>query len=507
MSQITYRANLSAKSFPFISENFGRSIIVPQYDQNYSRQVVSQEDVDQDVGIPQLYYGHNIMPHAQGVQSIGYTSILPEVSGVTNFTTIFLLRDGSDNKIFLGITTTGDFYVSDGTGAPWVFKQSTVADKLITVAYVSGVTYIYVENTGCYKYNFSTGAFVSVTLSGLTAANITGITYSAGYLVAWTKSTVAWSSTIDPTDFVQSLTTGAGGGAVESARGAINYCVPHNLGFIVGTADNCIAALYQQNTRYPFQFREIVGSGGMTSLELVATDANSSNLYAYTTSGLQSISTTQTQTIYPEITDFISGRYFEDFDDTTKSFSTVVLNAPMQKKISVVADRYLVVSYGISELTHAIVYDFILKRFGKVKLTHVECFTYHLAASGIKEIPRQSLAFLTKAGAVSVVDFSIASPTLNGTAILGKYQFVRPRLLQLDTISVESSRQSQSFNLTVMTALDGKNTVNSTPYLSYSSGLVREYSCREIGKNISLLFQGGFILDSLILQFNIDGKR
>lgn len=507
MSQVTYRANLSAKSFPFISENFGRSIIVAQYDQNFSRAVTAEEDSDQDIGIPQVYYCHNVMPHAQGLQSIGYTSILPEVSGVSNFNQIFLIRDGSDNKIYLGITASGAFYVSDGTGAPWVYKTTIAANKLVTVAYVSGTTYIYVANNGCYKYNFSTGVFVSVTLTAITPTNVTGITYSAGYLIVWNTGAIYWSSTSDPTDFTPSLLTGAGGGAVESARGAINYCVPHNLGFIVGTADNCIAALFQQNTRYPFQFREIVSSGGMTSLDLVATDANSSNLYAYTTSGLQSISTTQTQTVYPEITDFISGRYFEDFDDATKSFNTIVLSAAMQKKVAVVADRYLVISYGVSSLTHAIVYDFILKRYGKLKLDHVQCFTYHLAASGILETPRQSLAFLKANGAVVVIDFAIASPTLNGTMILGKYQFVRQRLLQLDQITLESVRSSQTFDLTVMTALDGKNTVNSTPTLTYSSGLTREYGCREIGKNISLLFQGGFILDSLLLQFNIHAKR
>lgn len=506
MSQVTYRANLSAKSFPFVSENFGRSIIVAQYDQNFSRAVTAEEDSDQDIGIPQLYYCHNVMPHAQGLQSIGYTSILPSVPGREDFTQIFLLRDGADNKIYLGVTELGEFYVSDGTGAPWIYKTIVGADKLVTVAYVSGISYIYVSNTGCYKYDFGLTAFVSVTLTGLPSL-ATGVTYSAGYLIAWTKSAIYWSSTIDPTDFTPSLLTGAGGGAVESARGAINYCVPHNLGFIVGTADNCIAALFQQNTRYPFQFREIVSSGGMTSLDLVATDANSSNLYAYTTSGLQSISTTQTQTVYPEITDFISGRYFEDFDDTTKSFNTEVLSAAMQKKVAVVADRYLVISYGVSSLTHAIVYDFILKRYGKLKLDHVQCFTYHLAASGILETPRQSLAFLKANGSVVVVDFSIASPSLNGTMILGKYQFVRQRLLQLDQITLESVRANQEFELTVMTSLDGKNTVNVTPTLMYSSGLTREYGCREIGKNISLLFQGGFILDSLVLQFNIHAKR
>jgi hypothetical protein len=506
MAQITYRANLSAKSFPFVSENFGRSVIVSGQDQNFVRQVVASEDQDKDIGIPQLYYCHNVMPNAQGWQSIGYTQILP-TSGVNNFISIFLIRDGSDNKAFLGITATGDFYISDGTGAPWMYKQAGVAGKLVTVAYVAGVTYIYTANTGCYKYNWGTGLFVAVTLTSLTAANVVGITYSAGYLIAWTTSTVAWSSTLDPTDFTPSLTTGAGGGAVESARGAINYCVPHTLGFIVGTADNCVAALYQNNVRYPFQFREIVNSGGMTSLDLVTWDANSSGLYAYTTSGLQLISTSQTQTIYPEVTDFISGRYFEDYDDGTNTFSTTVLSTAMKKRISVISDRYLVISYGVSELTHALVYDIILKRYGKLKITHIQAFTYHLAAAGILETPKQSCGFLKKDGSVVVVDFSIGSPNLSGTMILGKYQYVRSRAMQLDQIFLESIRATQNFTLSVLASLDGKNNTLSVPDLTYSAGLVREYSTRAVGLNLSLLFQGGFVLDSLVLQFNVHGKR
>lgn len=510
MAQVTYRANVAAKSFPFVSENFGRSVIVPQYDQNYSKVLAAAGDLDQDVGIPQLYYCHNVMPHEQGWQSIGYTPILPAISGMTDFLDIWLLRDVNDNKAFLGITNSGAVYVSDGTGAPWVYKTNWTAGKLITTAYVGGITYIYVQGSGCYKYDFSTASFVSVTLTlpgTITLSDITGVTYSAGYLILWTPRYVYWSSTLSPTDFVPTLASGAGGGAVESARGSINYCIPHLLGFIIGTADNCVAALYQNNSRYPFQFREIVNSGGLTSLDLVATDPNSSNLYSYTTSGLQIISTTQTQTVFADVTDFISGRYFEDFDDSTKSFITVVLNAPMQKKLSILVDRYLVISYGITELTHALVYDFTLKRFGKLKITHVQPFTYHLVASGILETPRQSLAFLCKDGSVQVVDFTIASPTSNGTAIFGRYQFVRSRLLQLDEVVLESVRQTQTFDLTVMPALDGKNTTLESPALLSSAGLTRKYGSRAVGETISLLCQGGFMLDSLLLKFNVDAKR
>lgn len=88
MAQITYRANLSAKSFPFLSENFGRSVMVGQYDNNFVRQVVSPEDQDKDIGIPQLYYCHNVMPASSGFQSVGYTGILPPIPGVTDMVKI-----------------------------------------------------------------------------------------------------------------------------------------------------------------------------------------------------------------------------------------------------------------------------------------------------------------------------------------------------------------------------------------------------------------------------------
>ena len=584
MSQVVYRGNLSAKSFPFLSHNFGRSVIVPGQDQNYVRTAFSTEDLDKDKGIPQIYYCHNVMPHQEGLQAVGYKQVLPAApGGVTGFDQIFLLRDFADNKAYLGVVstpTTNDTYICDGIGGSWVFKQHG-PPGLVSVAYISGLAYFFIEGTGCYFYNFVTTYFEAVPLTGLTIANIKGICAAAGYLIAWTKgipgiaftnnitvgtntigigsvtgfvvgqvingtgipvstvitavdytshfialsnlitasgtsvpmtvdpsaSAVLWSSAIDPTDFVPSAVTGAGGGPVEAAKGVINYCVPHTLGFIIGTADNCIAALYQNNSQYPFQFRELVNSGGMTTLDLVTWDANSAGLYAYTTSGLQLINTQQTQTVFTEITDFISGSNFEDFDDSTKTFIRTELTGAMQKKLAVIADRYLVMSYGVSSLTHAIVLDLVSKRYGKLKIDHVQSFTYHLAAGTTLEVPRQSFAFLKTDGSVYTVDFDIASLGLNGTLILGKYQYVRARLMTLDQISIESVRPAQVMNLTVMTSLDGKSTSNSTPTLLASPDIARDYGCRATGINHSLLFQGAFMLNSLVLTFNIHGKR
>lgn len=509
MSQITYRGNLSAKGFPFLSENQGRSIIVGQYDNAFNRQVVSAEDTDKDIGIPQIYYCHNVMPHPQGFQSIAYQNLLVGVQ--SGFSLIFSIRDNNNNRAYLATDIAGNFYIYNGSGN-WVLKQAipTAAGLQVSTAFVSGITYVYVQGYGCFYYDFGLGTFTSVTLTALniTGTNaIVGICPSAGYLIAWSTTTVYWSSTVDPTDFTPSLITGAGSGAVEGARGQINFCLPHLLGFIVYTLANAVAALFSGNSRFPFNFREIVASGGVSGQNLIALGADSGNHYTYTTSGFQLVSTSNSTTIYPELTDFIGGKLFEDFNDTTKTFSTVALTATMQKALNVIADRYLVVSYGISSLTHALVYDLVQKRYGKLKLNHVASFEYQLPSPIITEQPRQSLAFLQVDGSIQLVDFSVSNPASNGTMLLGKYQFVRPRFLTLDEINLENFRVGAVFALTNMYTLDGKNYLYNTPTLVQSNGLYRKYQSRITGLNHSLLFQGAFEICSEVLVFHINGKR
>lgn len=506
MSQLVYRGNLSAKSFPFISENFGQSVIVKGNDNNFNRQLTSAEDNDKDIGLPQFYYCHNVMPHPEGLQSIGYTNIL--TGGLANFVSVTVLRDSGDNKAFMGITSLGQFYIL--IAGVWTLKGAYPAGALVTFAFVSGITYIYVQGVECIRYDFGTQTFVLVTLTGLTATGPTGtigICPSAGYMIAWNATAVAWSSTISATDFVPSLVTGAGGGSVEGAKGAINFCVPHLLGFIVYTASNAVSSLYSGNTRFPYNFREIVASGGLASLDLIASDANSGNHYAYTTSGFQLISTSGAQTIYPELTDFIAGKLFEDFNSTTNTFSTIALSTTMLKKLTVVSDRYMIISYGVSSFTHAIVYDLIQKRYGKLKINHSYIFEYTIPAPGITEIPRQSIAILQSDGSIKIVDFAVASPISDGVLILGKFQYVRTRMLQLDQIAIENIRIGATFSMTDMYTLDGKTYLYSTPTLTLSSGLLRKYSCRVTGANHSLLLKGAFEACSFELTFNLHGRR
>lgn len=579
MAQITYRGNLSSKSFPFISNNWGRTIIIPQSDNTFNRQLSSEADSDRDAGIPQAYYMHNVMPTAQGFQSVGYSSIIiAAVPAVLDFTFAFLIRDAADNKAYVGVTASGSFYINLGNGTGWALKAAYPAGALITTSFVSGVQYIYIAGYGCIRYDFSLAAFVAVTLTGLEITKILGITGAAGYLIAWASPVtgqslafttvlnsailtgtvtsvlvinqvvsgtgipagskiisiaagvsitidqvataagpitliaaplaagVAWSSTIDATDFMPSLITGAGGGSVEGARGAITLCVAHTLGFIVYTTNNAVAAIFSNNARYPFTFREIISSGGLASQNLVGYDANSGNHFAYTTSGLQLISTSATQTILPEVTDFIAGKLFEDFDEITNTFSRVVLSATMQKALAVISDRYLVISYGITSLTHALVYDLSAKRFGKLKINHVGVLEYSIVSIGITETPKQSIGFIQKDGTIKLVDFGAYASSSKGVIALGKYQYVRQRLIQINEVNVENVFNTASFVALLFTSLDGKSTTTETLKQIGGSAEFMQFGSVAVGLNHSLVLKGNFQLESLTLNFSIHGK-
>jgi hypothetical protein len=503
VSQITYRANLSARSFPFLSDNWGRTVIVPQYDNTFSRQLTSQEDVDKDVGIPQIYYCHNVMPHQQGFQSVGYEQIWQAGPAGVIFTDLADFGPGS--QYYIGITSTGALYIQLGMG--WSYLGLYTPNTLVTTTTVDGIFYIYVGSQGCFTYDAGLNVLVPVVLTALDPTTIDGITSAFGYMIAWGKDKVLWSSAIDPTDFTPSLITGAGGGQVQAAKGDIVAAVPHALGFVLYTRGNIIMNVYSNNIRYPFQAREIVNSGGLNDVHQVTYDANTSSQYAYTTSGLQLISSSNTSTTLPELTDFLAGKKFEDFDEVTGLFSRVDILGHMQTRFTLVADRYLVASYGISRLTHAVIYDLVTKRWGKLKVSHVHCFEYFILAATNTETPRNSIAFLQEDGRAVVVTFEVLAASTPGVICLGKYQFVRQRMLQLNEVNIENIPEGATRRLIDYTALDGKNQVPEDGLLMESAGSFSKYGFRAEGINHSLVLIAPFTLTSLILNFSLGAKR
>lgn len=538
MAQIPFRANVQTMTFPLLSELSGQTIIVPQQDQTYvpgvsvpATAAEGSSQVPADRGIPQIYYAHNVMPSTQGFQSIGYDLLysginwqgVPEsavkfnspkyiqggqiISGkpvATGFSSYITIPKEGSNSIFILEPSTKQWLLV--AGAPFV-----TANTQISVATVNGVSYIYFSNIGAYIYDNNSNALIPRTLNGLDVNAVIGLVSPNGYLFAYKSDAVAWSSVVDVEDFVPSDVSGAGGGSVQEARGSIVTCRTTSLGLILYTTGNAVSVVYSGNADFPWNFKHISSSGGISDPELVSDEQTGGFQQVYSTNGFQQIGHTGCRTISPQMTDFIAGHLFEDYDIVTNQFSSVEFDWTMRKTLAVIADRYVVVSYGLypaQDFTHAIVLDLTQNRMGKLKITHASCFELRSLNPETTETPRGSIAFLQSNGDVRAVNFNFNAAASDSVLFMGKYQYVRQRGLEIHEVELENVKAGADFKLQAFPTLDGKNYQPSVQgYLAEASGNYRKFLFSSmVGKNISLMFTGRFNLVSLVLWFSPHGN-
>jgi hypothetical protein len=513
MSQIAYRANLTASGFPFLVKDFGRSVVLKQFDQNYvPSTTTSAADVAKEVGVPQMYFCENVLPTAEGFKSVSYRTVTPTNDpSETNFIDVHQVRDIDENHALISFTGDARVFICIAPLYTWVSipAPAGLRDRLITTAHVQGTTYIYLGKQGCYKYNFSTNLLEPVTLAGLNGPTILGIVSSQGYLVAWSDTSVAWSSTIDPTDFVPSITTGAGGGSIEGTKGAITVLKEQSQGFIVYTTKNAVAAVYSNNARYPFNYRPISGAGGLNDLRQIGGEESGASHWIYGTAGLQQITTQQSLTIFPEVTDFVSGKYIDSFNWTTKEIESDIIDGTiMKRRLEVIASRYLVISYGTvgPKYTHALVYDLALKRWGKLRLTHVSCFACDIAPPEL-DLPKESIAFLTESGSIQVVEMDSIKYPGKGVAYLGNYKHTRTRQIQLQAVDISKSRSEGTLELLDKIRYESGTKATMPLYLARVSENNLHYISSAVAASHSLVLLGSFDLSYLELHYNVHGRR
>lgn len=534
MAQVPFRANLQTQAFPLLSELSGRTVIVPQQDQTFVPGVSIPLDgqVPIDRGVPQIYYAHNVMPSTYGYQSVGYDLEYTGIDwgGVTpspvTFKTVYFIQGASivsgkpastGFKTYITMPKAGpnSVFVLDPLNKRWrmVAGAPTVtASTVITVATVNGVTYIYFSKIGCYIYNNNTNALVKRTLAGLAESTIIGLVAANGYLFAYSTLAVAWSSTVNVEDFTPSDVSGAGGGNVQEAKGNIVTAAVTSLGLILFTEGNAVSVIYSGNADFPWNFKAIPSSGGIATASQVSLDPVNGFQQAYTTNGLQQIGHTGAKTIYPQITDFLSGQIFENYDSATSTLTQVEIDWIMNKGLAVVADRYIVLSYGLyptAQMTYAIVLDITQSRQGKLKIPHFFCFELRSLLSGVVETPRGALAFLNQNGDIHTVNFNLTAPALDSVMLLGKYQYIRQRMLEIFTIELENVKTGADFSITALPSLDGKTLAPEVPATQLvESNNYREFAFQDlVGTNISFLFKGRFNIVSFIMWFAPHGRR
>ena len=502
MAQQFYPIDLKEATFPMLSQLQGRTII--------GASIGRAPNQDERPGIA---YCHNIMPSKEGLNSVAYLPIVDPMSptAVAPFSDVRIAYSTDLARLYLVWDSVGSVFALTAGSTAWVAVPATAPatggvgfdPDSVTIGTVNGVSYIFYSGIGAFSYNAGTNTLDAVTLTGLTISSILGITDSAGYLVAYSDLAIAWSSTIDPTDFVPSAVTGAGGGNVAGIAGKIQFIISNTLGMLVFTKANTLAGTFTGNVQFPWKFRAVPDSSGGISLDLVAYEAQGDRQFIFSKAGLQSITSQRAEIMLPEVTDFLSGKRFEDFNETTKLYEVTDITTTMKKKLKFIAARYLVISYGMTAFTHAIVIDLALNRIGKLKIDHTDCFEY---VDEQIEIAKESMAFLLSDGSVSVLDFSAAAVS-SGVLIMGKLQGSYTRNMNLLGVEVQNTAEADVLTVTDQASLDGKNFTNVEGSLAYSNEDVREYVFRSDAKNHTLVFIGKINAVTLMVRYANTSKR
>ena len=494
--------DLLSPDFPLLSEYHGQTVLIS-----------GNNNLPNDKERPQVYYAHNVLPTTEGYQSIGYEQLLPRTIYTDITTTVTVYESAFSRVANLIFSASGKLHVAYLDSTEWleIAAPADIQGRLITKALVRGVTYIYFSGLGCYRYDFGSNSLVAVTLTALSTSSILGIVGNSGYLLAYgNDGSVAWSSTVDTTDFTPSLITGAGSGRLDGALGKTIVAVSVANGIIFFNEKNAVACLYQDNIKYPFSFTPIPGSGGLVSADNTITNAlDSQAAYAYTTSGLQAVTVSGAQPILPRVSDFLAGKALETFNEDTNALESITPVATLKKKLAWIADRYLIISYGDGLLSHAIVFDIYLGRLGKLKVDHVDIFEFNLYLNTIYDAPRKSIGVIKRDGTLSVVNPDTAYAASSGVLILGKYQLTKERFSNLLSVLVENIPAAATFNIYDLPTYDGKSFYGS-PLAGHDSGqlgVAKKYYFSSVAKAHTLLCKGRFNLVSGQINLEIAGDQ
>lgn len=545
MAKQRFAAALNAANFPFVSSFQQRTVIQPGMDNAVRSGGASGfygTIESADWGVPQLLYCENVMPTAEGYTTVGFQRIIEGLPDVSDFDQAITLRDADENN-FLLVPASGKNYVFTGNSGEWTSTDPVDASgRDVSRAYVNGRTFVCYSGLGIFEYDTVNETFLPVVITGLLPQDIRGIGASNNYLIAYTKITVYWSSLINPLDFVPSLTTGAGFAVPQDVKAEINAIGGTAGGFIIYTAKNAVAAVYTQNARAPFTFKEIANAGGLETYEQFTSDQNSGPQYAWTTGGMQRITTQNSEPFSGELNDFLSGRLWEYWDPSTKQL--VQVKAPdveFQVKVSYIASRFLVISYSTTLdglYQYALIYDTALKRWGKIKIEHVDCFSYpypnvfgdlsydDLAAisydqliytayedlsMGVQSLQpsKRSIGFLGANGSVDIMISDYNKVSEAGVMVFGKFQMTRARMCSLQRLDLEAVfATDRHVEVTAIASFDGKDRSLAVPLILQQDGFEnKRYIKRITGTNISIAMEGGFSITTYVLEMTNDGDR
>lgn len=557
-----FKVALNSARFPLVSTKGQRAVFIPSMDAvARASKIFMGAESTADSNLAQVIYGENFMPVTEGLRSVGYTQLVaPSVN--TDFDQIFPLRDADENVVLYS-PSKGKNYIYDDTLSMWSFTAwatiwaPTVAHAT-SVAANSHVTYAYVDGKSfvCYsrlKSNAVTPTDMSIMLWNpatktlvpvgaliaalpFAAGTIDGISSSNGYLIVWSGISVAWApfngTAFDFTIYANGNFTGAGVQVPEDVQGPITSAIAVPGGFIMFTTRNAVAANYHaQNLAAPWVFREVSGAGGISSYEQATVEGSLGYVVAYTTAGVQKISLNSAEETHPEVSDFIAGRQIERYSFGTHDLSQAGTSLDFYTKVAAIANRYIVISYGTYPgiYSFALVYDQTLKRWGKLRIVHRDCFYYNYGAvtagltysmmgdvsytntspNSYTQMNQQSsalvaaqhgMAFLLETGEVKIATWSDQARDTEDEAVvvIGRVQLTRSGNIQINRAEVESMESGRAY---IQPSYDGATL---SPAIEMSV-VTAANGFKVFGEmidclNFNLVLEGTFNLSTVIIE-------
>lgn len=559
-----FKLALNAATFPLLSTHASRSVCIPALD-GVARtpRTFMGSDENIDYNIPQIIYCENVLPTRSGIKSVGYQQVIaPTVNN--DFDSIFPLRDADENTVLYS-PSHGKNYIYDDVLAAWSTEDiptiwgltlaagSVPADSKVTYAYVDGKTFVCYSrlqsttavDMSIMQWDAATKSLIPATsiITNLPFAvgEIDGISSSSGYLLVWSGLTIAWApfngAAFNFEIYSSGNFTGAGYQIPEDVQGPITAIIGMPGGFIAFTTRNAIGASYHaQSIAAPWVFREIPDAGGMDNYEQATVEGSLGKLIAYTTSGMQSLSLNSAELAFPAVSDFIAARSSERYDFGNHTLVQGAVSTDLFTKLTAVGNRYIVISYGYypGTFSFALIYDLGLKRWGKVRIVHRDCFYYtqkpvsagltyamlldvsyadtapetyagtNLAPERVTAA-QHALAFMKSTGEVVLGIWSDESRAEDeAVAIIGRVQLTRTSNTQLNTVEAEGLKSGE---IEIMPSYDGRTlaetqvltTIESVGDFRKAGGMI---SC----KNFNVVIEGTFDLSTLILEGTTTGK-
>lgn len=540
MSTQTVKLIINNANIPLVYEQAGRQTLAFQDASSRMPRDFSGDSINADYGTAEVLYAENVLPYAKGFYSVGYAQQTQAISGGLTVADQYIpLRDSLENiKAF--IPAAGGNYVYNTATSLWVSTSSfAFIGSLVTRAYVAGRTFICYEKNRIIEYNTGTGLFDTIALTyppGVTINNVRGIGAASNYLLFFTDFGVYWCSPLNILEF-SDINQGAGNQTPADIKGQITAILTVSGGAIIYTARNAIGVTFTNNAAAPFVFKEINNAGGVSNWEHVTPEADETGHYIYGTNGLQLVGLTKAVTLFPEITDFLTGGQVETWNASTKAVDRSNSAGAFTVKLTFLGGRFLCISYGPGTTTfsYALIYDTALKRWGKLKIDHVDAFMYAYAAGtgsytydtltgnydeylvdyaslGLFYLavtpPKQGMAFLQSTGSIFVLQPQFIQTLNSGVMIIGHIQTRHGRKTTMQFVDIDGIKTPNAPVVTLLPSDSGLDRGTPVPMVLYSTtGNQRRYNKRLTAENLDVALEGTFVLSSFVATVSQHGSR